>query len=141
LQGNYPPSSSFKPAPLLAALGRGVTTPTEVYNATGTVEVGGTVFRDWTVTQGLPPAGPVDAVAAMERSVNDYFYTMGMRAGILAIADTAGRWAWALPAGWTSGPRIRPASCRIRPGNAARCWKSGSRATRSTSPSARATCR
>lgn len=105
LQGNYPPGSSFKPATLLAALGRGVTTPTEVYNATGTVEVGGTVFRDWTVTQGLPPAGPVDAVAAMERSVNDYFYTMGMRAGIQAIADTAR----ALGLGASSGLDIRPA--------------------------------
>lgn len=104
LQGNYAPGSAFKPVTLLAALARGVTTPSEVYEATGSVVVGGTVFRDWTVTQGLPPAGPVDAVAAMERSVNDYFYTMGTRAGIQAIADTAR----ALGLGASSGLDTRP---------------------------------
>lgn len=105
LQGRYAPGSAFKPVTLLAALGRGVTTPSEIYDATGRVVVGGTVFRDWTITQGLPPAGPVDAVAAMERSVNDYFYTMGMRAGIQAIADTARD----LGLGRSSGLDIRPA--------------------------------
>lgn len=89
LQGKYAPGSAFKPVTLLAALGTGVTEPSEIYHAMGSVRVGGRLFRDWTVTQGLPPAGPVDAVAALERSVNDYFYTMGMRAGIQAIADTA----------------------------------------------------
>lgn len=105
LQGRYAPGSAFKPVTMLAALERGVTTPDEIYNATGSVEVSGTVFRDWTITQGLPPAGPVDAVAAMERSVNDYFYTMGMRAGIQAIADTAR----GLGLGRSSGLDIWPA--------------------------------
>lgn len=104
LQGKYAPGSAFKPVTLLAALGRGVTTPDEVYDAVGFVEVSGTIFRDWTVAQGLPPAGPVDAVAAMERSVNDYFYTMGMRAGIQAIADTAR----SLGLGQSSGLDTRP---------------------------------
>lgn len=88
-QGAYAPGSAFKPITLLAALGQGVVEPDEVYNATGRFELGGTVWRDWTVAQGLPPAGPVDAVAALERSVNDYFYEMGHRTGITAIADTA----------------------------------------------------
>lgn len=105
LQGVYAPGSTFKPVTLLAALGRGVTDPSEIYHATGRVEVGGQIFRDWTATQGLPPPGPVDAVAAMERSVNDYFYTMGMRAGIQAIADTARQFGLGQP----SGLDMRPA--------------------------------
>ncbi|OUN00544.1 MAG: penicillin-binding protein 2 [Firmicutes bacterium ZCTH02-B6] len=89
IQGAYAPGSSFKPITLLAALERRVTTADEVYVATGVVEIGGRVFRDWTITRGLPPAGPVNAVTAMERSVNDYFYVMGSRAGVQAIAATA----------------------------------------------------
>src|SRR5690606_40780314 len=76
----------------------------EVYVATGVVDIGGRVFRDWTVTRGLPPAGPVNAVSAMERSVNDYFYVMGSRAGIQAIAATAR----ALGLGSSTGLDIRP---------------------------------
>ena len=105
IQGAYAPGSSFKPVTLLAALERRVTRPDEVYYATGVVEIGGRVFRDWTVTRGLPAAGPVDAVAAMERSVNDYFYVMGSRAGIQAIASTAR----ALGLGSSTGLDIRPA--------------------------------
>lgn len=104
IQGVYAPGSSFKPVTLLAALERRVTTPDEVYVATGVVDVGGRLFRDWTVTRGLPPAGPVDAVTAMERSVNDYFYVMGSRAGIQAIAATAR----ALGLGRSTGLDIRP---------------------------------
>ena len=104
IQGAYAPGSSFKPVTLLAALERRVTTPDEVYVATGVVDIGGRVFRDWTVTRGLPPAGPVDAVSAMERSVNDYFYVMGSRAGIQAIAATAR----ALGLGSSTGLDIRP---------------------------------
>lgn len=104
IRGAYAPGSAFKPVTLLAALERRVTRPDEVYVATGIVEVGGRVFRDWTVTRGLPPAGPVDAVAAMERSVNDYFYVMGSRAGIQAIASTAR----ALGLGSPTGLDIRP---------------------------------
>ena len=65
LQGKYAPGSAFKPVTLLAALGRGVTTPDEVYDAKGFVEVSGTIFRDWTVAQGLAPAGPVDAAMGL----------------------------------------------------------------------------
>jgi len=90
IQGAYAPGSSFKPVTLLAALERRVTTPDEVYVATGVVDIGGRVFRDWTVTRGLPPAGPVDAVSAMERSVNDYFYVMGSRAGIQMSSPNSG---------------------------------------------------
>lgn len=105
IQGVYAPGSAFKPVTLLAALSRGVTDPSEVYHATGQVEVGGQIFRDWTATQGLPPPGPVDAVAALERSVNDYFYTMGMRAGIQSIADTARQFGL----GQSTGLDTRPA--------------------------------
>lgn len=105
IQGAYAPGSAFKPVTLLAALERRVTRPDEVYYASGVVEIGGRVFRDWTVTRGLPPAGPVDAVAALERSVNDYFYVMGSRAGIQAIAATART----LGLGSSAGLDIRPA--------------------------------
>jgi len=105
VQGKYPPGSTFKPVTLLAALTRGVVTADEVYDAVGYVEVGGVIFRDWTLTQGLPPAGPVNAVSALERSVNDYFYTIGLRAGIQAIAETARK----LGLGQSAGLDIRPA--------------------------------
>lgn len=105
IQGGYAPGSSFKPVTLLAALGRRVVDPMETFHATGRVVVGGREFRDWTVVQGLPPAGPVTAVQALERSVNDYFYTIGTQAGIQAIADTARQ----LGLGQRSGLDIGPA--------------------------------
>ncbi|MBO8141851.1 MAG: penicillin-binding protein 2 [Firmicutes bacterium] len=99
IRGAYAPGSAFKPVTLLAALEQGVTRPDETYVATGVAEIGGRLFRDWTVARGLPPAGPVDAVAALERSVNDYFYVMGTRAGIQAIAETARALGLGRPAG------------------------------------------
>jgi len=44
-------------------------------------------------------------VSALERSVNDYFYTIGLRAGIQAIAETARK----LGLGQSAGLDIRPA--------------------------------
>lgn len=104
IQGTYAPGSSFKPVTLLAALGRDVLDPYEIYHATGRVTIGGRVFRDWTSVQGLPPAGPIDAVQALERSANDYFYTAGTEAGIQAIADVARQ----LGLGQSTGLDLRP---------------------------------
>lgn len=104
LQGKYAPGSTFKPITLLAAVQRGVVDPRATFHATGSVTVGGIVFRDWTIVQGLPPAGPVTAVQALERSVNDYFYTIGIDAGIQTIADTARLLGLGRPTGLDTSP-------------------------------------
>lgn len=107
-QGRYAPGSAFKPVTLLAAVERGVVDPRATFNATGSVTIGGTVFRDWTTVQGLPPAGKITAVQALERSVNDYFFTIGTEAGIQAIADTARRFGLGGATGLDMSPSGSP---------------------------------
>ena len=69
----------------------------EVYNATGDHKYG---KRDWTVRQGLPPAGPVTIVEAMGRSTNDFFWEIAVRpqtGGIEGIALVPQVWLWRRP--------------------------------------------
>lgn len=85
----FPPGSTFKVVTAVAILEEGALTPETVYNADGRHKYG---KRDWTIHQGLPPAGPVTIVEAMGRSTNDFFWEFALRpetGGIRGIA------AWA----------------------------------------------
>lgn len=82
IQDHFAPGSTFKVITALAALGKGVTTPTESIGCRGAFHLGATRFRCWKDSG----HGPCDVVAALERSCDVYFYTMGTRLGLDPIA-------------------------------------------------------
>jgi penicillin-binding protein 2 len=82
MQGLYPPGSTFKPASALALLGAGVDPEERVY-CNGGYQLGNRRFGC------LGRHGPMNLHTAIARSCNTYFYHMGRRIGIEAIADSA----------------------------------------------------
>jgi len=95
----FPPGSTFKVVVGVAALESGAVGVNEVYNATGYHKYN---KRDWTVRQGLPPAGPVTFVEAMGRSTNDYFWEIALRPqtnGIEGIASWSRKFGLGQPTG------------------------------------------
>ncbi|RHW16465.1 penicillin-binding protein 2 [Sphingomonas gilva] len=82
MQGLYPPGSTFKPASALALLGAGVDPEERVY-CNGGYQLGNRRFGC------LGRHGPMNLHTAIARSCNTYFYHMGRRVGIDAIADAA----------------------------------------------------
>lgn len=87
----FPPGSTFKVVTGIAALESGAIEPNTVYNADGRHKYG---KADWTIHQGLPPAGPVTIVEALGRSTNDFFWEIALRpetGGIESIAEWARR--------------------------------------------------
>jgi len=82
MQGLYPPGSTFKPASALALLGGGIDPEERVY-CNGGYQLGNRRFGC------LGRHGPMNLHTAIARSCNTYFYTMGRRVGIDAIADSA----------------------------------------------------
>lgn len=87
IAGRYSPGSTFKMAVLLAALERGVITPsTEVY-CRGYMELGGSKFHCWKKNG----HGNVDAKSAITQSCDVYFYEIAKRTGIDRISAMANR--------------------------------------------------
>lgn len=84
LQGLYPPGSTFKPMTSLALLDAGVD-PEETVFCNGGYQLGSRRFRC------LGRHGTVNLHRAIAKSCNTYFYTMGRRAGIERLAQTARR--------------------------------------------------
>ena len=82
LLGMYPPGSTFKPMTALAALSNGVD-PEETVFCPGGYRLGNRFFRC------LGRHGTVNLHRAIARSCNTYFYTMGRRVGLDAIARAA----------------------------------------------------
>lgn len=79
VQGQYRPGSAFKPFIAVAMLEEKVVTPDQVFNATGTSESG---IRDWVITQGAAPFGPITFFDALAVSSNHYFAEFGRQVGI-----------------------------------------------------------
>lgn len=71
--GLYPTGSTFKPITALAALERGIITPSTVINDTGCLKVGFTDF----CSPGDRGAGAVNLVSALKVSSDVYFYILG----------------------------------------------------------------
>ncbi len=138
LQGKYAPGSAFKPVTLLAALAGASRPPTKFTTRRAVSRWAAQFSGTGPSRKDCHRPGPVDAVAAMERSVNDYFYTMGMRAGIQAIADTARQSrVWASSSGLDMCPVDVSGSVPDPAWKRSSIWKCGFRATRSTCPSAK----
>jgi len=87
IAGRYSPGSTFKMAVLLAALEKGVITPSSMIFCKGYTELGNAKFHCWK----KHGHGNVDAKLAITQSCDVYFYEIAKRSGIDRIAVMAQR--------------------------------------------------
>jgi penicillin-binding protein 2 len=85
LQNQYPPGSVFKLVTALAALQEGTITPETAFPCAGGVQLGDRYFRCWK----KGGHGTVALHQALVHSCDSYFYRVGERLGIDAIARYA----------------------------------------------------
>ena len=83
VSGVYPPASTIKPAETLIAAGSGKWNPWKKIYCPGYIEVGNRKFRDWKIEG----HGEVDAIKAIKKSVDVYYYKIGLKLGINYIAS------------------------------------------------------
>lgn len=95
IQGQYPPGSTFKILMAAAALEKGIVTPATRFFCPGGFPFGGRVFRCWK----KGGHGSVDLRQAIAQSCDVYFYQVGQRLGINAIAEYARRFGLGAPLG------------------------------------------
>ena len=95
VQGQYPPGSTFKIIVASAALESDKWSPDTKIRCTGSFPFGNHVFRDWK----KGGHGPVNMYQALVHSCDVYFYTLGHRLGIDAIAEMARQYGLGQPSG------------------------------------------
>ena len=82
VNGLYPPGSIVKMGVGLAMMNSGIINPLTTFESTGTMELGGRVFRDWK----KEGHGMISYVRAIRESCDDYFYKASLKTGIDNIA-------------------------------------------------------
>jgi penicillin-binding protein 2 len=95
IQGQYPPGSTFKVMMAAAAVEKGVISPSTRFSCSGGLPFGRRVFRCWK----RGGHGSVDLQQAIAQSCDVYFYQVGQRLGIDAIAEYARRFGLGAPLG------------------------------------------
>jgi penicillin-binding protein 2 len=87
IAGQYPPGSTFKMVVALAALERGIITPSSQVVCSGSVELGDAEFHCWK----KHGHGTVDLMKGISQSCDVYFYDIARRLGIDRISAMARR--------------------------------------------------
>jgi len=82
VNGLYPPGSIIKMGVGMAMLNTGIISPSSIIESTGTMELGGRLFRDWK----KEGHGMIDYIRAIKESCDDYFYKTSLKVGIDNIA-------------------------------------------------------
>jgi len=82
VNGLYPPGSVVKMGVGMAMMNSGIIGPNTTFESTGTMELGGRVFRDWK----KEGHGMISYVRAIKESCDDYFYKASLKTGIDNIA-------------------------------------------------------
>lgn len=95
IQGQYPPGSIFKIVVATAALERKAVTPNSVVSCSGGMFFGNRRFRDWKASG----HGIVDIHRALVESCDVYFYEVGNRIGVDAIAEFSKAYGLGAPTG------------------------------------------
>jgi penicillin-binding protein 2 len=95
IQGTYPPGSTFKVVMAAAALEEGVVNPFTQIFCGGGIFFGNRTFRCWRSSG----HGNMNVHEALVRSCDVFFYQVGQRLGIDAIADYAHRFGLGAPTG------------------------------------------
>lgn len=85
IQGAYPPGSVYKMITALAGLSSGVINKHTVFYCPGHFYFGDRVYRCWK----RAGHGPVNLKQAIAQSCDVYFYQVGLRVGVDAIAEIA----------------------------------------------------
>jgi penicillin-binding protein 2 len=87
ISGFYPPGSTVKPAEGLIAAASGKWNPWRKIYCPGYIEIGGRKFRDWREWG----HGETDLIKAIKRSVDTYYYQLGLKLGIDYLAKNLKR--------------------------------------------------
>ena len=87
--GTYPPGSTFKLVPALAALSEKIITPSWTVEDVGILKIGPYTFPNWYFLQYGKTDGIVDIYKALQRSNDIYFYKVGEALGITKFATWA----------------------------------------------------
>jgi penicillin-binding protein 2 len=95
IQGQYPPGSTFKIFVAAAALESEKWSSDSTVRCTGAYPFGNHVFRDWK----KGGHGSIALSEAIVHSCDVYFYNVGHRLGIDAIAQMAGKYGLGAPTG------------------------------------------
>lgn len=82
VNGLYPPGSIVKMGVGMAMMNSGIISPSTTFESTGTMELGGRVFRDWK----KDGHGIISYARAIRESCDDYFYKASLKTGIDNIA-------------------------------------------------------
>lgn len=82
VNGLYPPGSIVKMGVGLAMMNSGIINPSTSFESTGSMELGGRVFRDWK----KDGHGMISFARAIKESCDDYFYKASLKTGIDNIA-------------------------------------------------------
>ncbi len=82
VNGLYPPGSVVKMGVGMAMMNSGIINPATTFESTGTMELGGRLFRDWK----KDGHGMISYVRAIRESCDDYFYKASLKTGIDIIA-------------------------------------------------------
>ncbi len=85
--GQYAPGSTFKMVVAMAALEKGVITPSSQVFCSGSIKLGDAVFHCWK----RGGHGTVDLMKGISQSCDVYFYEVARRTGIERIGDMARR--------------------------------------------------
>lgn len=78
VNGLYPPGSIIKMGVGMAMFNSGIINPSTTFESTGSMELGGRVFRDWK----KDGHGIISYVRAIKESCDDYFYKASLKTGI-----------------------------------------------------------
>ncbi|MBU2051643.1 hypothetical protein KKH13_00370 [Patescibacteria group bacterium] len=89
LGGVYPPGSTFKLITATAALEEGKADASTQIEDTGKISIGPYSYANWYFTQYGRTEGFLDIIQALKRSNDIFFYRLGERLGIRALADWA----------------------------------------------------
>lgn len=89
ISGLYPPGSTFKIVPAVAALEEGNVQADTIIEDTGIISIGSFSFSNWYYTQYGRTEGAVDIVKAISRSNDIFFYKLGEWTGVTKIEEWA----------------------------------------------------
>jgi len=87
IQGQYPPGSTYKIITALAGLAKGVINENTVFNCSGGMRFGGRRYGCWKKTG----HGAISLHRALAESCDVYFYQVGLKVGVDALAEYANR--------------------------------------------------
>ncbi|MDA7659860.1 penicillin-binding transpeptidase domain-containing protein, partial [Akkermansiaceae bacterium] len=86
-QSSYPPASTFKPVVALAAINNGSIHPDQTFDCPYKIKIG----RKWFHNHSEGYEGWVDAKRALAKSINPWFYQVGIETGPQAFLSVARR--------------------------------------------------